>query len=475
MSIKVTRTTAPALRELREVLQETRYDALQRAMRGAQYYMDPWPNYAALSALCARIPERPATLFRLLLLGDPVPVADANAALGRELVEALSKVGILHRAGKDRLETVNYSLISYQDRYVFTDLPYFYPTCRRKDTRIYIGADSYLLGQNLLSDCQGDVLDLCTGTGFQAIQASSPSNRIVGVELAPEAVGAARCNVVLNGFSERIEILHGNLYEAVGDARFDVIYANPPFLPVPEGVRYPMSGDGGYDGLAVLRRIVEGLPGHLKPGGRAALIAEGVGDDAAPFVARDLARIFKGGRWNVLLLIRGEMPLEYQSYVIAKMTSEVYGEVSCDELCDKWREMYEKQGATRLYSFHLYVERTPRGGRVETVRLSRMGSARDVPRLAPGLEYRPGTPSYFVYRDGRRLGEIDQETREFLELCDGRSSIGAISAQLFPRYAERYRDGGLYRALYEALNTCQTLSAMQVLVAGDGKGEKSRD
>ena len=137
--------------------------------------------------------------------------------------------------------------------------------------------------------------------------------------------------------------------------------------------------------------------------------------------------------------------------------------------------MYQEQGATRLFSFHLFVERVPKGGRVQTIRLSQMGSARDVPRRAPDLQYQPGTPSYFVFRDGRRLGEIDQETREFLDLCDGQKSIGAITAALFPRYDDRYRDGGLYRALYEALNTCQTLESMQVLVNGDDRGKKQRD
>lgn len=474
MSIKATPRTLPALRALHARLAESRYDAVQRAMRGVQYYMDPWPNYAYFSAMLPRVPAELAALYRLLLLGDRVPQAEAAAALDEETLEGLGKAGILRRAPGNCLETVNYSLVSYQDRYVFTDLPYFYPTCRKKDTRIYIGADSYLLGQNLLSDCRGEVLDLCTGTGFQAIQAASPACRVTGVELAPEAVGAARCNVLLNGLSERIEVLSGNLYEAVGDARFDVIYANPPFLPVPAGVRYPLSGDGGYDGLKVLLRIVEGLPEHLNAGGRAALIAEGVGDDEGPFVAKELRRVFKGGRWNVLLLVRGEMPLEYQSYVIARMTSELYREESCEELTEKWRAMYAEQGASRLFSFHLFIERVPRGGAIRSVRLSEVGSARDVPRPAPGLEYAPGTPSYFVSRQGKRLGEIDQETREFLDLCDGKRSIGEITAHLFPRYAERYRDGGLYRALYEAISTCATLSAMQVLADGKGAGKEKR-
>lgn len=474
MTIRLTTKSIPALESLHELLEKSRYDAVQRAARGIQYYMDPWPNFAAFSEILNRLPDDMQTLYRLFLLGQSVSRNKADKVIGTKIIQGLRSAGIVRHSGDDEIQTSNLSLVSYQNRYVLTDLPYYYPTCKRKDTRVYIGMDSYLLGQNLLAESRGDVLDLCTGTGFQAIQAASQTNRILGVELEPEAVAAARCNVVLNGLEDRIEIVHGNLYQAVGNARFDVIYANPPFLPVPEGVRYPLSGDGGYDGLKVLRTIVEGLPEHLKDDGRCALIAEGVGDRESPFLLEDLKKLFKGNKWNILMLIRGEMPLEYQAYVIAKMTSDIFGQYSCEELFSRWCEMYARQGAEKLFSFHLFLERVPRGGRISVIRVSESGNPDDVPVLNSGIEYHPGTPSYFVHRNGKRLGEIDQEAREFLQLCDGKRTISQITAQLYPRYAERYAEGGLHRALFESMATCQTLAAMQVIRNGKGKARKGK-
>jgi methylase of polypeptide subunit release factors len=464
MTIRINAKSTAALKLLRKVLKKYRYDTVQRAARGIQYFMDPWPNYDAMNAALVRMPEQLQVLYKLFLLGEPVDRVKVEKTIGVDAVEGLRSGGILKKSGQEKLRTDNYSLVSYQDRYVFTELPYFFPTCRRKETRIYIGADSYLLGQNLLADSRGDVLDLCTGSGFQAIQAASELTQLVGVELAPEAAAAARANVILNGLEDRMEVRQGNLYEAVGDKEFDIIYANPPFMPVPEGVRYPVPGDGGYDGLKVLRAIVEGLPKHLKSEGRCDIIAEGVGGENGPFLMKDLERLFKkGGKWDVLLLIRGELPIDYQSYVISKMTSEIYKDLSTEQLYHKWTEMYQKQGATKLFSFQLYIEKVPKGGKVQTIRLSQVWNPEDRPVLKPEIRYEPGTPSYFVYRNGTRAGEIDQEAREFLELCDGKRTIAEITSLLFPRYAAQYRQGGAHQALYESINTCQTLAEMEVL------------
>ncbi|MBV9949964.1 MAG: peptide chain release factor N(5)-glutamine methyltransferase, partial [Myxococcales bacterium] len=73
----------------------------------------------------------------------------------------------------------------------------------------------------------------------------------------------------------------GDLFDAVDPGvLFDVISANPPYIPSGEmdglqaDVRLfePRAAlDGGSDGLDLLRRIVAGAAGHLSPGGVLAL------------------------------------------------------------------------------------------------------------------------------------------------------------------------------------------------------------
>jgi hypothetical protein len=65
----------------------------------------------------------------------------------------------------------------------------------------------------------------------------------------------------------------GNLYNALyPDDRYDLIVANPPLLPIPSGVPYPFVGDGGSDGLSIVREIIKGGSLKLLPDGEILII-----------------------------------------------------------------------------------------------------------------------------------------------------------------------------------------------------------
>jgi release factor glutamine methyltransferase len=86
--------------------------------------------------------------------------------------------------------------------------------------------------------------------------------------------------------------LRSDLYEALSPrARFDLITANPPYIPDGEiAALQPDIRDyepraalaGGPDGLDLVRRIVEGAPARLAPGGVLAIeVGAGQAADAA--------------------------------------------------------------------------------------------------------------------------------------------------------------------------------------------------
>jgi release factor glutamine methyltransferase len=127
----------------------------------------------------------------------------------------------------------------------------------------------------------GAFLDLCTGSGCIAVTVAleRPRARVVATDLSPEALALARENAEALG--ARVELLQGDLYAPLPpEARFDVVAANPPYVPsseVPALARElshepALALDGGEGGLAVARRVVAGAPGHLRPGG--ALVVE---------------------------------------------------------------------------------------------------------------------------------------------------------------------------------------------------------
>ncbi|HMN96974.1 MAG TPA: peptide chain release factor N(5)-glutamine methyltransferase [Phycisphaerales bacterium] len=123
------------------------------------------------------------------------------------------------------------------------------------------------------------ILDLCTGTGCIAISlaAQLPGATVVATDVAPDALALARRNAEAHRVAERIEFREGSLWETVTvDERFDVICANPPYIPDAEWPDVaPNVRDweparalrGGADGLDFVRPIAEGAPRHLAPSG----------------------------------------------------------------------------------------------------------------------------------------------------------------------------------------------------------------
>lgn len=128
----------------------------------------------------------------------------------------------------------------------------------------------------------GAVLDLGTGTGALLLAALSefPAAWGLGVDLSPAAVALAARNARANGLGERASLVCGRWADAVGAGAFDLVLANPPYIPsadiaglMPEVAAHePRAAlDGGPDGLEAYRRIIPDLRGVLAPGGVAVL------------------------------------------------------------------------------------------------------------------------------------------------------------------------------------------------------------
>lgn len=137
------------------------------------------------------------------------------------------------------------------------------------------------------------ILDLCTGSGCILLSLLHELRNAggLGTDLSEEALEAARENAVRLGLQERAAFRQGDLWEPVGDERFDLIVSNPPYVPTeviptlePEvrcGEPYAAL-DGGEDGLVFYRRIMREAAGHLKPSG---IIIVESGFDEAPQIA----------------------------------------------------------------------------------------------------------------------------------------------------------------------------------------------
>jgi release factor glutamine methyltransferase len=152
-------------------------------------------------------------------------------------------------------------------------------------------------------------LDFGTGTGCIAIAmaVNCPRARVVALEKEPDAIELAQKNIEHHQLARRIQIVHGDRLGALGSAAsFDVIVANPPYIPSaeidhlePEVQRFdPRSAlDGGPDGLIVYRHLAREAGLFLKPAGRL-MIEFGDEQEGA------LQALFESEKWIVESVIK---------------------------------------------------------------------------------------------------------------------------------------------------------------------------
>ncbi|CAL9341988.1 Release factor glutamine methyltransferase [Streptomyces sp. enrichment culture] len=115
-----------------------------------------------------------------------------------------------------------------------------------------------------------DVLDVGTGSGALALAAARRGTRVTAVDVSWRAVCTTRLNALMAGLP--VQVRRGNLFTPVRGRSFDLILANPPYVPAPDGGTGPPRGparawDAGHDGRLVLDRICREVPGLLRPGG----------------------------------------------------------------------------------------------------------------------------------------------------------------------------------------------------------------
>jgi release factor glutamine methyltransferase len=128
----------------------------------------------------------------------------------------------------------------------------------------------------------GVAADVGTGSGALALALASEGSfdRIIGTDVALDALAVARRNATVLELRSAIEFRAGDLLSPLAGERLDVLVSNPPYIAYDEAGELPPSVrdwepshalfSGGH-GLDASRRIIEGAPALLCSGGLMAL------------------------------------------------------------------------------------------------------------------------------------------------------------------------------------------------------------
>jgi release factor glutamine methyltransferase len=122
------------------------------------------------------------------------------------------------------------------------------------------------------------VLDLGVGSGaiLLSILAERPRAKGLGVDVSEDALAIARDNAAQLGLERRTALLRSDWTAGLADASFDLVVANPPYIPTadietlePEVRNHDprLALDGGPDGLDASRLLAPEIIRVLRPGG----------------------------------------------------------------------------------------------------------------------------------------------------------------------------------------------------------------
>jgi len=178
----------------------------------------------------------------------------------------------------------------------------------------------------------GHVLDMCTGSACIAIAiaCNMPWTRVDAVDISHEALEIAARNVSRHAVDDRVNLIESDLFHSLPDRHYDLIVANPPYVPVesinalPDEYRAePVLGlVSGSDGLNATLSILVDAPRFLSQNG--VLVCEvGESKDRLAALLPELPFLwldFSCGGTGVFVLTREE--LEHAGSTLAALLEE---------------------------------------------------------------------------------------------------------------------------------------------------------
>lgn len=272
---------APEMSELRCSLDELGYT--QAGLEAAFDTATP-PRRASLPQFlhATRHAEALPALARSLLAGFAIPTELATRVWPPRLLELCVSAGLLRR---DPHSLVPQATVVPVRGLLFASDPLSLLDSDEAATFVMPAsthAAGYLLDLTMREPVE-ETFDLGTGCGVQALLAAAHSKRVLASDLNPRATRYAEFNARLNGL-DNVACVTGDLFAPAAGRAFDLIVANPPFVPAPSQTFVYRDTGMELDGLC--RRLIREAPAFLREGGFLQMLCEWVEVEGEPWQER---------------------------------------------------------------------------------------------------------------------------------------------------------------------------------------------
>lgn len=314
----------------------------------------------ALRRELAAVPPPLRALLMLFALGETVPGASLEPLLSAADQQALGRLGILLERA-DGLHAGELTLMPVLSMAAFVPTP-------RANPMAFFGEDVAGLLARLNPPSQARSVNLHAGPGLAALLLAQRCSRVIAVENSALGRACAELNAVMNGLSDRIEVLDAAEFQKQQDASpssfaVDYLVANTPLLPFPQRLFLP-AGDTSLSAAAASLSPTEQILSSLallKENGRAVLAGAALGTEAGPAVLDVLETAAKDLGLSIVMTVPCHAPLGPESAVLQSLAwacHSVSG-LTLENARDRLLVHLEQTGYHHLYLFYVSVRKHP--------------------------------------------------------------------------------------------------------------------
>lgn len=205
-------------------------------------------------------------LSMLLLSNAVIPKNELQGAQVEDVVRYLLSNGILCEED-GLLSTKGLVLNKYRGVWFFTEQ-------YSAHSQAYFGPDSIALAKRLFPCAGKKALDMCAGTGIQSLILAKCGMQVTSVESNINIAHLYKVNAKINNVSSDVNLVlndAGSFLDSCSD-KFDYVVSNPPLVPIPKQIPYPLTGNGGLYGIDITLKIIDNLPRMLNAWGEALVL-----------------------------------------------------------------------------------------------------------------------------------------------------------------------------------------------------------